>query len=317
MKDQKKIVIPGELLSQNPSLSGPGTYISGGNVYASVCGILTEKGKISVHPLSGPYIPKKNDIIIGYATVITSSNWIFDIGCPYEGLLHVTEYPQRVPSEEMKQHFDVGDTVLLKVTDVNSEMKVELTYKDSICKKLTRGRLFEVPASKVSRIIGRSGAMISMLKAKTGCEIFVGGNGRIWMDGASVDLDILMRALSKIEADARLPGLTDLITEFIDLQYAALDKTAANAAVSKNAPEAEENVGANTQKSRSGLKARTVSRRKKDGLPQAEEKLPQSEEKSECSCQTQSAESKQDNCSCFKNIYLRHPPVSKGSKANR
>ena len=217
--DTKRIVIPGELLSSNPSLSGSGTYVSGGKVYASVCGILAQKGKISVHPLSGPYVPKKNDLIIGYTTVVTSSNWIFDINCPYEGLLHVMEYPIRVPSEEMRQHFDVGDTVLLKVTDVNSEMKIELTYKDPTCRKLTKGRLHEVPYSKVSRIIGRSGAMISMLKAKTGCEIFVGGNGRIWMNGNSEDMDILTNALKKIEADARVPGLTDLTAAYIDEQY--------------------------------------------------------------------------------------------------
>ena len=249
--DKKKIVIPGELLSQNPSLSGSGTYISGGNVYASVCGILVEKGKISVHPLSGPYIPKKNDIIIGYTTVITSSNWIFDIGCPYEGLLHVTEYPQRVPSDEMKQHFDIGDTVLLKVVDVNSEMKIELTYKDPVCRKLTKGRLHEVSSSKVSRIIGRSGAMISMLKAKTCCEIFVGGNGRIWMNGNSEDLDILMRALLKIENDAQLPGLTDLTSEFIDLQYAAIGR----AACSESCAE-DEFVSAESDSDESGSKGK-------------------------------------------------------------
>lgn len=235
--DKKRIVIPGELLSDDTALSGTGTYISGGKVYASVCGLLVQKGKLSVHPLSGPYMPKKNDLIIGYVTVVTSSNWIFDINCPYEGLLHVTEYPLRVPSEEMLQHFNIGDSVLLKVTDVNSEMKVELTYKDPVCKKLTRGRLYEVPFSKVSRIIGRSGAMISMLKAKTGCDIFVGGNGRIWMNGDSADMDILMNALKKIENDARLPGLTDLTGAFINEQYEAAGRKAHDSGPEKKAPE--------------------------------------------------------------------------------
>ena len=215
----KKIVMPGELLSDNPSLSGAGTYVSGGKVYASVCGLLTQKGKLSVHPFAGPYIPKKNDYILGYVTVVTPSNWIFDIGCPYEGLLHVSEYPIRVPSEEMEKHFDVGDTVLLKVVDVNTEMKIELTYKDPACRKLAKGRLFEIPFSKVSRVIGHSGSMISMLKSKTGCDIFVGSNGRIWMNGSSGDMDILMRALQKIEKDAQLPGLTDLTSTFIHEQY--------------------------------------------------------------------------------------------------
>lgn len=254
--DTKRIVIPGELLSDNPSLSGPGTYVSGGNVYASVCGLLAQKGKLSVHPLSGPYLPKKNDLIIGYTTVITSSNWIFDINCPYEGLLHVMEYPLRVPAEEMTQHFSVGDTVLLKVTDVNSEMKVELTYKDPVCRKLTKGRLHEVPYSKVSRIIGRSGAMISMLKAKTGCDIFVGGNGRIWMDGSSEDMDILTNALKKIEADARAPGLTDLTAAYIDEQYALIGRVGHDMKDDKKDSESDSKLS-------SGAKAKTASLRKK------------------------------------------------------
>ncbi|MBZ3935001.1 exosome complex RNA-binding protein Rrp4 [Methanimicrococcus blatticola] len=284
--DKKRIVIPGELLSDDPAMSGSGTYISGGKVYASVCGLLTQKGKLSVHPLTGPYMPKRNDLLIGYVTVVTSSNWIFDINCPYEGLLHVTEYPLRVPSEEMTQHFGIGDTVLLKVTDVNAEMKVELTYKDPVCKKLTRGRLFEVPFSKVSRIIGRSGAMISMLKAKTGCDIFVGGNGRIWMNGDSTDMDILMSALKKIESDARLPGLTDLTAAFIDEQYEAAGRKAHDVVQPKKSKSVSESVDSVPEK-----KAKTVTRKKKsdavedskqviESAEAALEELPKKERKS-------------------------------------
>ncbi|WNY24644.1 exosome complex RNA-binding protein Rrp4 [Methanolapillus millepedarum] len=231
--DTKRIVIPGELLSSTPAKAGFGTYVSGGKVYASVCGFVSDKDKISVLPFSGPYMPKRYDLVIGYVTVVTPSNWIFDIGCPYEGLLHVSEYPVRVPSEEMDQHFNVGDTVLLKVIDVNAEMKIELTYKgDPVCKKLKTGRIYDIPISKVSRVIGRSGSMISMLKSKTGCEIFVGNNGRIWMNGSSEDMQILTQALAKIERDAKLSGLTDLVAAFIDEQYALLGNENACGSVS-------------------------------------------------------------------------------------
>ena len=276
--DQKRIVIPGEWLSDDTALSGAGTYISGGKVFASVCGLLVQKGKLSVHPFSGPYMPKKNDLIIGYVTVVTSSNWIFDINCPYEGLLHVTEYPIRVPSEEMLQHFNIGDTVLLKVTDVNSEMKVELTYKDPICKKLTKGRLFEVPYSKVSRVIGRSDAMISMLKAKTGCDIFVGGNGRIWLDGESADMDILMSALSKIETEARLPDLTDAVNAFIDEKYAAIGRQAHGAVTQKRKEKdsgfvkSDSKDSADLKKSRSEKKEKPKKEKKEEGKREEERK---------------------------------------------
>jgi RNA-binding protein Rrp4 and related proteins (contain S1 domain and KH domain) len=283
--DTKKIVIPGELLSDDSSLSGSGTYVSGGKVYASVCGLLIQKGKFSVHPLSGPYLPKKNDLVIGYVTVVTSSNWIFDIGCPYEGLLHVMEYPIRVPSEEMTQHFSIGDTVLLKVTDVNAEMKIELTYKDSACRKLKKGRLFEVPSSKVSRVIGRSGAMISMLKAKTGCDIFVGGNGRIWMSGSSESMDILMNAFKKIEAEAHVSGLTDLTAAYIDEQYKLLNSMA-DSSVDSSADflvdsaddisvDSDAAVPAAADSKRPAAKVKPMSLKKRNGNPKDEGKKEQ------------------------------------------
>ena len=221
----KRIVIPGEWLSNDPSLSGKGTYVKAGNVYASLCGLLVEKSRLSVIPFAGPYIPAVDDLVIGYVTTVTPSNWIFDIGCPYEALLHVSEYPLRVPSEEMSQHFDVGDAVILRVRDVNEEMKIELTYKDPSCRKLNSGVIIDIPVSKISRVIGRSGSMISMLKSKTGCSIFVGYNGRIVADGRSEDIRILTSAVRRIQEMAHLSGLTDRISQYIDNLYASAEST--------------------------------------------------------------------------------------------
>ncbi|MBO4302059.1 S1 RNA-binding domain-containing protein [Methanosarcinaceae archaeon] len=219
----KRIVIPGEWLSNDPSLSGKGTYVKAGNVYASLCGLLVEKSRLSVIPFAGPYMPAVDDLVIGYVTTVTPSNWIFDIGCPYEALLHVSEYPLRVPSEEMSQHFDVGDAVILRVRDVNEEMKIELTYKDPSCRKLNSGVIIDIPVSKISRVIGRSGSMISMLKSKTGCSIFVGYNGRIVADGRSEDIRILTSAVRRIQEMAHLSGLTDRISQYIDDLYASAE----------------------------------------------------------------------------------------------
>jgi exosome complex component RRP4 len=323
--DKKRIVIPGELLSDDTAMSGFGTYISGGKVYASVCGLLNQKGKaFSVHPLFGPYMPKKNDLIIGYVTVVTSSNWIFDINCPYEGLLHVMEYTERVPAEEMTQHFNIGDTVLLKVTDVNSEMKIELTYKDPICKKLTRGRLHEVPYSKVSRIIGRSGAMISMLKAKTGCDVFVGGNGRIWMNGDSFDMDVLTKALKKIEANARLSGLTDLTAAFIDEQYESAGRKAHDAARQKRnepnrLPKGKSEAACASNElviESSGAEPKSFPEVKR----RTEEEIKASEMKSAAKQRprlTPPEAYKQESCTCFKSIFFTRSPIHDDSKPVR
>ncbi|MDM7919451.1 MAG: RNA-binding protein, partial [Methanosarcina sp.] len=64
-------------------------------------------------------------------------------------------------------------------------------------------------------VIGHGGSMISMLKKETNCSIFVGQNGRIWIDGKDEDIELLSKALRKIEAEAQRSGLTDRIYNFL------------------------------------------------------------------------------------------------------
>ncbi len=54
----KKIVIPGDLLSDDVKKSGYGTYVKNDKIYSSLCGIESLKeDKVGVIPLAGAYIP--------------------------------------------------------------------------------------------------------------------------------------------------------------------------------------------------------------------------------------------------------------------
>lgn len=279
----KRIVIPGEWLTDDPARSGQGTYVKEGNVYASVCGLLVEKSRVSVIPFAGPYMPRANDLVIGYVTTVTPSNWIFDIGCPYEALLHVSEYPLRVASEDMADHFDVGDAVVLRVQDVNAEMKIELTYKDQVCRKLKYGMIIDVPVSKISRVIGRSGSMVSMLKSKTGCSVFVGYNGRIWADGPAEDCRVLSAAIGRILEQAHLSGLTDKIARYIDDLYAG-DTDAPVSADTVGSVSADDVSAAQTADVSVSDAAAAASNRPNDKSASDEMFLSKAENTSCCSC---------------------------------
>lgn len=212
----KKIVIPGDLLSENTKKAGYGTYVKNDKIYSLFCGIENLKeDKVGVIPLAGAYVPSVNDVVIGIVIVVTPSNWIMDIASPYDGLFHVSEYPRRVESQEMPEILDVGDSVILRVRDVDSSMKVELALRDSNFHKLKTGQIVEVEPVKVPRVIGHGGSMISMLKKETNCSIFVGQNGRIWIDGKDEDVELLSKALRKIELEAQRSGLTDRIYNFL------------------------------------------------------------------------------------------------------
>jgi exosome complex component RRP4 len=88
--------------------------------------------------------------------------------------------------------------------------------KDSGLRKIEGGQLVEISYSKISRVIGKSGSMIQMLKNMTDCRIFVGQNGRIWIDGDGENVDVAAEAIRIIERESRSANLTDRVREFIE-----------------------------------------------------------------------------------------------------
>lgn len=214
----REIVVPGQLLSENMNESGSGTYVKEGKVYSLLYGVTNVKNRISVIPFSGKYIPSRKDFVIGTVFEITSSNWIFDIGSPYDGLLHVSEYPRRIESFMMREIMNIGDSAILRIKDVDASMKIELTLREKGLRKIKGGRLIEVPSTKVPRVIGHNGSMVSMLKKETDCEIFVGQNGRIWINGKDENMDKLSEAIDIIIRESHTSGLTDKISQFLQVQ---------------------------------------------------------------------------------------------------
>jgi len=220
----KNIVVPGDLLSDDPTKSGEGTYVENGKVYSLIYGIFDDKDKIRVIPLSGKYIPSIGDVVIGLIVDISFSNWKVDITSPYEALMHISEYPRRIDSSEMSKIMRVGDLAIFKVVDVDSSMKIELALKNDQLQVLRNGRIVELSYSKVPRVIGRAGSMISLLKNTLNINIFVGKNGRIWISGKESDEDLAVRAIKKIEQEAHTSGLTDRITKFLEEEKNGIHK---------------------------------------------------------------------------------------------
>jgi exosome complex component RRP4 len=58
--------------------------------------------------------------------------------------------------------------------------------------------------------------MVSLLKDKLDVNIFVGKNGRIWINGKVADEELAVKAIKRIELEAHTSGLTDRITKFLE-----------------------------------------------------------------------------------------------------
>jgi exosome complex component RRP4 len=217
----RKVVVPGDLLSEDAKKSGEGTFVRDGRVYSLLYGLANYRDKINVIPLAGKYVPASGDNVIGIVKDITFSNWIVDINSPYDGLLHISEYPKRVEADEMSKYLRIGSSIMTRVKDVDPTMKVELTLNDRKLGPIKTGRVIEISHTRVPRLIGKGGSMISMLKKDLNCNIFVGQNGRIWISGGAEDMDLALRTILLIEKEAHTNGLTDRIVDFLKKEKGA------------------------------------------------------------------------------------------------
>jgi len=218
---EKQIVVPGEILADGMDfLPGKGTFREGENIIASRLGLVNASGRVvQIVPLAGKYLPKRDDTIIGVVRDMSYSSWFVDVGYPYEGSLSMkdatAEFIERGAS--LSDYFAVGDVIITKVANVTKEGNIDLTMKAPGLRKLNGGRVIEITPFKIPRVVGKQGSMIGLIKDKTGCTLFVGQNGRIWIRGSSPEAEKLATdAIYLIAEKAHTSGLTERVGEFLE-----------------------------------------------------------------------------------------------------
>ena len=211
----KEIVVPGEELATGIDyLPGGGTYRDGDKIVAAKLGVLNVDGRaIKVIPLSGQYMPKRDDTIIGKVVDVAFSGWRIDTNSAYPAMLSLkdatSEFIQR--GADLTRYYDIGDWVVATITNVTSQKLIDVTMKGMGLRKLVGGRMIKVNPHKVPRIIGKQGSMVSMIKQYTGCRMIVGQNGIVWLQGPPDREIIAVSTIRKIEDESHIPGLTERI----------------------------------------------------------------------------------------------------------
>lgn len=216
------VVVPGDVIGEGEDfrISGQG-FVKVNNKYvAIVLSLVDVQGSsVNVIPLEGPYMPKVGDVVIGLVKDVGITSWLIDIKAPYSAVLHVSEAlttPFNPLKDNIRKYLDVGDLIIAKIISFDRAKDPMLTIKGRGLGKITSGMVVEVAPSKVPRIIGRRGSMVNMLKNELGCNIVVGLNGRVWIDSSDPEvIDVFVKAIRMIEAEAHTTGLTDRVREFV------------------------------------------------------------------------------------------------------
>ena len=216
----REIVVPGEEIAKGMDfLPSHGTYRLNDSIYAKKLGIIRVDGKvIKLTPLTGAYMPKANDVVVGQITEILSSGWFVNFGSPYRGMMPIREasadFIER--GTNLARYFDIGDIVALKITNVTPQKMVDLSAKGPGLRRLRQGRIIKVCSNKVPRIIGKQGSMITLIKEHTKTQIVVGQNGTVWISGEDAVLENLAEVtVKKIEKEAHTAGLTAQIEKWL------------------------------------------------------------------------------------------------------
>ena len=234
----KEIAVPGEAIATGMDfLPGKGTYREGDKLIAQRLGMVAVEGKvIKLIPLAGKYMPKVKDRVIGRVIDVLMTGWRIEFGSPYSAVLTLKDATSEfIPrGADLTQYYGIGDEIVCQIVNVTSQKLIDVSMKGPGLRKLRGGRIIEVNAQKVPRIVGKEGSMLGMIKQATGCNIIVGQNGLVWIDGEPDKEVIAVNAIKKIEEEAHLGGLTDRIAAMLEKE------TGVKASPTAAAPEGKE-----------------------------------------------------------------------------
>ncbi len=218
--ERRQLVVPGDLLAEGDYIAGENTFKLDNKIYASRIGLVDyEDKKVNVVALRAFYIPRVGDTVIGTVVEVGFNGWVVDINAPYQALLRASEVlnrPFKPQKDDLTQVLDVGDLVVAKIASYDRTHNPQLSVDEPGLGKITRGQIVKITPTKVPRVIGKKGSMISMIKQETGCHIILGQNGVILVTGKNPeDEELAIMAIHKIEEEAHTTGLTDRILQMI------------------------------------------------------------------------------------------------------
>lgn len=214
---EKEFVIPGDVIAEGIDyLPAQGVFRDGDKIIAEQIGIVhVDNRLIKLIPLTGAYKPKAGDVIIGQVVNISFNGWSVDISFSNLALLSVrdgsSDFIER--KSDLSRYFDFDDFIIAKISNVGKGNLIDLTMKGPGLMKLQGGMIVDVSPSKVPRIIGKQGSMITLLKNLSGCKISVGQNGKVWISGDNSDN--VIEAIRLIEKESYLSGLTEKIERLL------------------------------------------------------------------------------------------------------
>ena len=221
MENKRKYVIPGDIVTTGPYRPEQNVILDGNKIVSTTIGISEiYDDSVRVIPLTGKYIPKINDLVIGKVISHTSLSWELDINSCYVGFLPAQDVFGRdfsAHADELTSKLKSGDLVAARIANFDRTRDPLVTISDRDLGKIDSGDLVEISPSKVPRLIGKRGTMIQAIEMATNAAITIGQNGWVVVSCDTPEgLLKAKKAIQMVDEKAHVANLTDQVKEMLE-----------------------------------------------------------------------------------------------------
>jgi exosome complex component RRP4 len=221
MDNKRKYVIPGDVVTTGPCRPEQNVVLEGNKIISTTIGISEiYDDSVKVISLTGKYIPKINDLVIGKVISHTSLSWELDINSCYVGFLPAQDVFGRdfsAHADELTSKLKAGDLVAARIANFDRTRDPLVTIADRDLGKIDSGDLIKISPSKVPRLIGKRGTMIQTIETATEAVITIGQNGWVVVSCESPEgLLKAKKAIQMVNEQAHVANLTDQVKEMLE-----------------------------------------------------------------------------------------------------
>ena len=220
-ESKKRHVLPGDFITTAPLRLQNNVVLEGKRIISTTIGLSdVSDDSVRVISLTGVYLPKIDDLVIGIIQYIFGNSWFADINSCYQGMLLGQDvfgrgsYPTK---SEMEERLSKGDIIFAKIANSDRQREPLISIADQSLGKIDSGELVKISPAKIPRLIGKHGSMIQTIEGSTNATITVGQNGLIVV--SCDETNGLLKALAAIrmvDEQAHLVNLTDKVKKMLE-----------------------------------------------------------------------------------------------------
>jgi exosome complex component RRP4 len=216
---KRRFVIPGEVVASGNLRAETNVTRVGDKIVSTRVGMAEiAHDAVRVVPLSGPYIPRIDDLVVGKIIDYSAFAWEADINSCFFGILPAQSVFGRDYSpakDSLTDKLAVGDMIAAKVIAFDRTRDPLLSISGPGLGRIPRGQTVKISPAKVPRLIGKKGSMIRTIEQGTNCRMLIGQNGVVIVVGASEDALKAVKAVNLVEERAHSPDLTEQVSRLL------------------------------------------------------------------------------------------------------